>query len=113
MTPEAATSAVHREALKTATDDGTAMTNLLSGRPARGLLNRVMRDLGPLSKDAPAFPTAGAALAPLKAKAEAEGRPDFSSAWSGQAASLAVEEPAADVTRRLWAEAESLRQNFF
>jgi nitronate monooxygenase len=112
VTPEAATSAVHRAALKTATDDGTAFTNLLSGRPARGLINRVMAELGPISRDAPAFPTAGAALAPLKAKAEAEGRSDFSSVWSGQAASLAVEEPAADVTRRLWAEAEALRQHF-
>lgn len=110
VTPEAATSAVHRAVLKTATDDGTAFTNLLSGRPARGLINRVMAELGPISRDAPAFPTAGAALAPLKAKAEAQGRPDFSSTWSGQSASLAVEEPAAEVTRRLWAEAEALRK---
>lgn len=113
VTPEAATSAVHREALKTATDDGTALTNLLSGRPARGLINRVMAERGPISRDAPAFPTAGSALAPLKARAEAEGHPDFSSIWSGQAASLAVAEPAADVTRRLWSEAEALRGKFF
>jgi nitronate monooxygenase len=112
VTPEAATSAVHRVALKTARDDGTAFTNLLSGRPARGLINRVMAELGPISRDAPAFPTAGAALAPLKVKAEAEGRADFSSIWSGQSASLAVEEPATDVVRRLWAEAEALRRDF-
>ena len=112
VTPEAITSEVHRAVLKTATDDGTAMTNLLSGRPARGLMNKLMADIGPLSREAPAFPTAGTALAPLKAKAEADGKPDFSSVWSGQAAALAVEEPASDVVRRLWRDAQELSKSF-
>jgi nitronate monooxygenase len=111
-TPEALTSAVHREALVHATDDGTALTNMLSGRPARGLINRLMDERGPINPDAPAFPTAGAALAPLKAKAEAMGMSDFSSIWAGQAAALAVEAPAAEVTRRLWDAAVMLRAGF-
>jgi nitronate monooxygenase len=101
FTPEARIPAVHRAALRAAPADGTALTNLFTGRPARGILNRVMREVGPLSPDAPPFPTAGGALAPLRAKAEAEGRDDFTSLWSGQAAGLAREMPAGELTRRL------------
>ncbi len=99
--PEAQVSALHRAALKFATDDSTALTNLFTGRPARGVINRAMREIGPLSADAPAFPLAGGALAPLKAAAEAKGSSDFSSLWAGQAASLGREMPAAELTRRL------------
>ena len=101
FTPESLISELHRAALRDARDDGTALTNLFSGRPARGLMNRVMREVGPMSDAAPAFPTAGGALAPLKAKAEAAGSSDFSSLWSGQAASLGRETGAGDLTRQL------------
>ena len=103
--PEAKVTALHRQALRNARDDGTALTNLFSGRPARGLINRVMREVGPLSAEAPAFPLAGGALAPLKAAAEAKGSADFTSLWSGQAAALGREMPAADLTKRLAQEA--------
>lgn len=99
--PEAKVSALHRAALRGATDDGTAVTNVFTGRPARGLVNRVMRELGPLTGEAPAFPLAGGALAPLKAKAEAGGSGDFSSLWAGQAAALGRELPAAELTRAI------------
>ncbi|MDH3658983.1 MAG: nitronate monooxygenase [Alphaproteobacteria bacterium] len=105
FTPEAKISDLHRRALADASDDGTALTNLFSGRPARGLYNRVMRELGPISDKAPPFPTAGGALAPLKAAAEAEGRADFSSLWSGQAAGLGRDMGAAELTRTLADEA--------
>ncbi len=101
FTPESLISDLHRTALRAARDDGTALTNLFSGRPARGLMNRIMREIGPLSDLAPAFPTAGGALAPLKAAAEARGASDFSSLWSGQAASLCREIGAGDLTRQL------------
>ena len=103
--PEANVAPMHRAALKNARDDSTALTNLFTGRPARGIINRVMRELGPISADAPAFPTAGGALAPLKNAAEAKGFADFGSLWSGQAASLGREMPAADLTRHLAREA--------
>jgi len=110
FTPEATITPMHRAALREAKDDGTALTNLFTGRPARGLVNRLMREVGPLSTDAPAFPTAGGALMPLKAKAEAAGSADFSSLWAGQAASLGREMGAGDLTRTLWSEAlERLR----
>ena len=75
--PEANVTALHRQALRNARDDGTSLTNLFTGRPARGLINRLMREVGPLSAEAPAFPLAGGALAPLKAAAEAKGAADF------------------------------------
>ena len=101
FTPESLISDLHRTALGAARDDSTALTNLFSGRPARGQMNRLMREIGPMSDLAPAFPTAGGALAPLKAAAEARGASDFTSLWSGQAAGLCHETGATDLTRRL------------
>jgi nitronate monooxygenase len=98
---EATTSPVHRAALKSAAARHTAVTNVFTGRPARGIVNRVMRELGPMSAAAPAFPLAAAALAPLRAKAESLGSGDFSPLWSGQNASGCREVPAAQLTREL------------
>ncbi len=84
FTAEARVSPIHRQALSGAEADDTALTNLFSGRPARGLVTRLMRDIGPLNEHAAAFPLAGIALAPLKKKAEAGGRADYSSLWAGQ-----------------------------
>src|SRR3982074_2025287 len=103
--PEAKTSAPHRAALRNGRDDGTAITNLMTGRPARGFVNRVMRDVGPIADVAPAFPLAAGALAPLRAKAEAQGSGDFSPMWAGQAASLGRALPAGELTRTLAADA--------
>jgi nitronate monooxygenase len=101
FTPESLISDLHRTALHAARDDQTALTNVFTGRPARGLMNRLMREIGPMSDTAPAFPTAGGALAPLKAKAEVAGSSDFSALWSGQAASLCRDIAAGDLTRQL------------
>lgn len=105
LTPEASVAPYHRAALKSSPSDATALTNLFTGRPARGIMNRVMREQGPLSPEAPAFPTAGAALAPLRAKTEPAGNSDFSNMWSGQAVRLAKEMPAGELTRKLAADA--------
>jgi nitronate monooxygenase len=99
--PEAKTSAVHRAALRTAGDDQTTLTNIFTGRPARGIVNKAMREIGALDRDAPAFPLASHAMAPLRAKAEAAGSGDYTSLWSGQAARLARPMSAADLTRHL------------
>jgi nitronate monooxygenase len=103
--PEAKISAPHRAALSSARDDGTALTNLMTGRPARGFINRVMREVGPVSDAPPEFPLAAGALAPLRAKAEARGSGDFSPMWAGQAAALGRALPAGELTRKLAAEA--------
>ena len=108
--PESRVSAPHRAALATALDDSTAVTNLMTGRPARGIVNRVMREIDPIADVAPQFPLAAGALAPLRAKAEAQGSGDFSPLWAGQAAGLGRAMPAGEVTRMLAAEAlERLR----
>jgi nitronate monooxygenase len=101
LCPEATTSVVHRAALKSEAASRTALTNLFTGRPARGIVNRIMRELGPIGADVPAFPLAGAAIGPLRAKAESLGLGDFSPLWSGQNASGCKEIPAADLTREL------------
>jgi nitronate monooxygenase len=103
--PEAKISAPHRTALKSAHDDGTALTNLMTGRAARGFINRVMREVGPISDVAPEFPLAAGALAPLRAKAEAQGSGDFTPMWAGQAAALGRAMPAGELTKALAAEA--------
>jgi nitronate monooxygenase len=103
--PKAKIPAVHAQALGDARDDNTAITNVFTGRPARSVVNRIMRELGPLSESAPAFPTAAAALAAIKAKAEEASRNDFTNLWSGQAAKLAPRLSAGDLTRRLYQDA--------
>jgi nitronate monooxygenase len=101
LCPEATISAVHRAALKSKAARHTALTNLFTGRPARGIMNYVMKELGPMNSAVPAFPLATSAIAPLRIKAEAEGSGDFSPLWSGQNASGCKEIPAAQLTREL------------
>jgi nitronate monooxygenase len=103
--PEATVGPAYRAALRAAKDDATALTNVITGRPARGLVNRIIREVGPMSALAPEFPLAAGAVAPLRAAAEAQGLGDFSPLWAGQAAALGREIPAGDLTRRLAAEA--------
>lgn len=100
-TPEATTSAPHRAALQSDAARHTALTNLFTGRPARGIVNRVIRELGPLSAAAPEFPLATSGIAPLRAKAEGQGSGDFSPLWSGQNASGCRAVSSAEVTRTL------------
>jgi nitronate monooxygenase len=106
--PESTITAIHRQALRTAKDDATVITNVFSGRPARGIGNRLTRELGPMSDLAPAFPLASGSLAPLRSNAEAAGSGAFSPLWSGQASALGRELPAGELTKRLSAEALAL-----
>ena len=101
LCPEATTSTVHRAALKSDAARVTALTNVFTGRPARGIMNRIMRELGPISAVAPPFPLAFSAMAPLRAKAESVGSTDFSPLWAGQNTSGCRESPAATLTREL------------
>lgn len=103
--PEAAVSALHREALKNARPDDTVLSNVFSGRPARVLLNRLVRETGPIADMVPVFPTAGVHNQQLRVHAEAEGKTDFTPLWSGQAARLGRALPAGEVTTRLAREA--------
>ena len=98
LSPEATTGALHRAALQSTDGAHTALTRLLTGRPARSIVNRLMRELGPLHSAAPAFPLATAAVAPLRTWAEAQGLTDFSPLWAGQAASACRADSATAIT---------------
>jgi nitronate monooxygenase len=106
LCPESKILPPHRAALRMARSDGTVLTNVLSGRPARALVNRVIRELGPISQIVPEFPLAAGALAPLHAKAQAQGSGDFSPMLAGQGAILGREIPAADLVGRLVRDAQ-------
>jgi nitronate monooxygenase len=109
LCPEATTSVMHRAALKSAAARVTALTNLFTGRPARGIVNRIMRELGPMSAAAPAFPLATSAIAPLRGKAESLGSGDFSPLWAGQNTTGCKEIPAGLLTRELASGIEGIR----
>src|SRR4029079_7844288 len=98
LCPEALTSPVHRRALAEATADDTVLTNVFTGRPARGRRNRLIDELGPMTPLAPPFPAAANAVAPLRAAAEATGSGDFSPLWSGQAGVMVDDVPAGELT---------------
>ena len=100
LCPESMASDLHKHALADEARE-TAITDALTGRPARGVVNRFMRGQGPIDAAAPAFPRARAAIAPLRAKAEATGSTDFSPLWSGQAAKLPRGIGAGELTRKL------------
>jgi nitronate monooxygenase len=99
--PESKVIAPARLALAQAHDDSTVITNVMTGRPARGVANRAMREVGPISPDAPAFPHAATSLGPLKAAAEKLGKVDFTNLWAGQAVRMGRDMPAAELTRAL------------
>lgn len=101
LSDEATIQPVHRAALQSSRARTTAITNLFSGRPARGIVNRLMHELGPMSDAAPAFPTAGAALAPLRQATLAEHCDDFTNLWAGQSAALAQTGPAEAIVHAL------------
>jgi nitronate monooxygenase len=100
-TPESTISAPYRALLGTEAAADGVFTNLFSGREARGIRNRLMRDLGPIAAAAPAFPYATSALAPLRKAAEADGRGDYSPLWAGQGAARVRSTDAEQLTRAL------------
>jgi len=108
LAPEAKTSALQRAALKQANDNSTTLTNVFTGRPARGIVNRYVREVGPMSLDTPQFPLALGASAPLRSAAEARDSGDFTPLWSGQAPTFAREMPTATLIATLVAETEAV-----
>jgi len=103
--PEATVSPLYREALQKAADNSTVITNVLSGRPARGIANALVRGAGPMSPLAPDFPLAAGAIMPLRKRSEETGSTEYMQIWSGQSAALGREMRAGELTRRLAQEA--------
>ena len=108
LTAEVRTPPLHRAAIRQANDNSTTLTNLFTGRPARAIVNRYVREAGPMSGDAPPFPLAAGAAQPLRAAAEAKGSAEFTALWSGQAATLAREMPAGELVATLVEETEAV-----
>jgi nitronate monooxygenase len=100
-TPESKVSAIIRARLAAAGEATTAITNVMTGRAARGVVNRAMAEIGPVTAAHPGFPHAAAAFGPLKAAAEKLGRADFTNVWAGLAVALGRDTPAEDLTRAL------------
>jgi nitronate monooxygenase len=100
---EATTSLVHRQALMQYVDGhgSTALTNVFTGRPARGIVNRLMHEQGPLSANLPDFPLASNAVTPIRLAAESAGSGDFSALWAGQNPSGCLALSAAQIVQRL------------
>jgi nitronate monooxygenase len=105
LSPESLISTPHRTALQR---DPTRVTNLLTGGLARGIAGRLVRELGAIRPEAPPYPFASAALAPVRQAAEQRGEFGFSPMWAGQAGPLGKSLPAAELTRTLAAEALAL-----
>ncbi len=99
--PEATISPLYRAVLTSDAAETTAVTNLFTGRPARAIVNRLVREIGPIHPAAPAFPMAATAVFALRTEAEASGNTDFTSMWAGQSARACRELPAAELTRLL------------
>lgn len=110
LCPESGISAMHRNALARGRGSDTAVTNVMTGRPARGLMNRLMREQGPMSPEAPEFPLASPASSPLRSAAESRGSTDFTSLWAGQSLGLSKAMPAAELTRAIAVEARTRLQ---
>lgn len=108
LAPEARTGALHRAALRKADDNSTTLTNVFTGRPARGIVNRIVREIGPMSPEAPAFPLTAEATQPLRGPAEAKGSMDFTPLWSGQAPTLARALPAGELVKTMVRETEAV-----
>jgi nitronate monooxygenase len=104
--PEATTSPLHRAALEHPVE--TALTNVFTGRPARAAINRVVRDIGPMSSVVPEFPLAVSDILPLRMKAESIGSDEFTPLWSGQNAASTTARPARALTRQLVDETQRL-----
>ncbi len=107
LTPEATISAPWREALRHAGDDATRLTRVYSGRYARGIENRFMREFRPAEKDVPAYPVQNALTAELRAASAKAGSADALSLWAGQGVNAIREIPAAELVCALWRETQS------
>ena len=103
LSPEARISPLYRQALRN-NGNQTVLTNVFTGRPARAIATRMVREIGPISELVPDFPLAGGFSAPLRVKSEAKGATDFTPMWSGQSGRLARELPAKEITQRLASE---------
>jgi len=107
LTPEATSSPAWRQAIATAGDDPTRLTRAFSGRYARGIENRFMREMRAVEREVPAYPVQNRLVQPLRAAAAKAGEADMIALWAGQAVALAREGDAESLIKRWWSEAQA------
>lgn len=105
LTPESGASPAWRIAIETAKDDPTRLTRAFSGRYARGIENRFMREMRAVEREVPAYPVQNRLAQPLRAAAAKAGDPDMIALWAGQAVKLATADDAESLIARWWSEA--------
>ncbi len=106
--PESSAHALHKQALAETPDNTTKLTRVFTGRPARSIRNRLVRELAANEGDAAPFPAQRAVTAPLAKAAGDRGSADFMPLWSGQAGSRAEAAPSAQIYKRICDEALAL-----
>lgn len=105
FTKEAEITEIYRSSLEAAATIDSTITNVVSGRPTRVLLNRLVNELGPMSPDAPEFPRGFAAIATLRSAHEQKGKRDFSAHFVDQSAALVRRSTSFELTHRLASDA--------
>ncbi|HYC47645.1 MAG TPA: DUF561 domain-containing protein [Burkholderiales bacterium] len=96
---ESGAAALHKDAILAADEDNTLITEKFSGKPARGIANRYVREMQ--DKPVLAFPAQNVVTGPLRAASAKAGKADFIAMWAGQAVPLARKLPAADLVKAL------------
>ncbi|MFI1809571.1 NAD(P)H-dependent flavin oxidoreductase [Streptomyces sp. NPDC020422] len=106
-TRESGASPVHRRALGTPEARTTVLTRLFSGRTARGIPNRFVREMSAHEELVPPYPVQNALMQPIRRAAAAQDRPEYVNLWAGQTAGLSRPGiPAAEYLAALVADAE-------
>jgi nitronate monooxygenase len=108
-TAESGASEIHKAALQSPAARTTVLTRLFSGRPARGILNDLVRDLAAAEDQVPGYPVQNALMKSIRSGAYAQCDVEHASLWAGQAANLARRQSAGDYLTALIAEARSAR----
>jgi nitronate monooxygenase len=110
LSDQATTSPPWRRALADAPDEATWLTRAFTGRHARGLENRFMREMRAVEDEVPAYPVQNRLSQPLRAASTAAGDPEQMSLWAGQGAKLVGGGDAGELVRRWWDEAKAAAQ---
>lgn len=109
---ESGTHEKHREAIGRCVDDGTSVTEVFSGKPARSIRNRMMEELEAYAREFPDYPIHNGLTKPIRSEAKKQGRPEFMSLWAGQSAGMSRRMPAAELVKAVAGEVEQVFSRF-
>jgi nitronate monooxygenase len=110
LADEAINGPTWQQAIRDAPADATRLTRAFSGRYARGIENRFVREMRAVQDEVPAYPVQNRLTQALRAAADEAGDPELMSLWAGQAVKLAKPGAAGDMVRMWWAQARETAQ---